>query len=512
MAVITRANKSTDKALKEQYHKFMDMLNYGTEWVKSIKVFGGKYQGRTLLVPIRTQKVQPGRFISENEALPTPVDARSTFIEFDIVIYVARMATSWVAQEFDSGSVVKLQQDLEAWITSNNEMLEYTAIFGGRTRGIICELPGATNINNATTDNLGAAINASAALELDYDGDFRCFRALGSTSIDSNADESLNCYPDVATSPAGLAGAKTTWVPIDLRCLDDLRPVETGHGITAGPGVVVKFFVVATDELNSTITIVAVDDNSGGASFNLQGLMPVGTGLGVELGTSIAVNTRSVGNIDCWTNHASKEMQGILSNLFFGTYGNVSRAATATTNPNASLRSKSYIQSASPLAPGAGRDTLTGGRVVQLLDIVKGRSGKRPAKLYASPLFNSVYVAAITATFNLNLEVEGGGRHKGDLAPEATKLAGYAIEEMRRMPRGMLLFTSPETWAIVTPTKGGGLQGVPMLRFRVQNKNRDSEVFPHSVTTVWGVFQQVCFEPRCSAVLSGINVVTELLD
>ena len=63
-----------------------------------------------------------------------------------------------------------------------------------------------------------------------------------------------------------------------------------------------------------------------------------------------------------------------------------------------------------------------------------------------------------------------------------------------------------------TPQKGGGLGGVPMLRFRAKLKDRDSETHLNTTTTVWGVFQQVCFAPRENAILAGLNIVNELLD
>jgi hypothetical protein len=202
MAVTTRANKVTDLALKQQYAKYMDLLNYGADWVKLIKVQGERYIGRQLLVPLRTTKIQPGLFVNESDPQPTPVDARSTSILFDVVIYIAKMATSWVAQEFDEGSVVKLSRDLEDWIKSNNENLEYAAIFGHKVRGVISERGlGANAINVIDVDNLGAAIVRSAPLALDFDGDFRCFRALGSSAVLPN-EESLLSYPTVLTSTA----------------------------------------------------------------------------------------------------------------------------------------------------------------------------------------------------------------------------------------------------------------------------------------------------------------------
>ncbi len=511
MAVTTRASKVTAKALKEQYHAFMDLLNYGADWVKELKVSGEVYKGRELIVPIRTEKVQPGAFMGENDPLQTPVSANSTFLSFDVVLYNARIAVTWMAQDFDDGSVVKLSDDMEAWIDSNNENLEYAAIFGNAVRGIICEFPGTAGvpiaIATAFNDNLGAAgANRSAVQELDYDGDFRCFRALGSTSPDPTADESMDCYPLVATSPA--IGTPSTWVPITLRCLDDLRLVESGHGITAGGGAgSFGFFVVATDELNSTITIVAVDSAAALSSFHLQGLMPVGNGIGVELGTTTTLGARTIGNTLCWTNHASKEMFGILHNLFAGTFGTKTRAATASTDPLKALRSRGYIAS---VAAGGGRTALAGARVIRLLDIVRARNSKAPQKLYANPLFNSIYIAAMTSAFNFNVE-SSGAQHKSDLVNTGTRLAGYTINEMRRLPRGMLLFVTPEQWKICTPKKGG-VGGVPMLRFRVQGKNRDSDTYPHTTTTIWGVFQQICFTPRSAAVLSGLDIVNELLD
>jgi hypothetical protein len=515
MAVTTRASKATAKALKEQYGRYMDQLNYGTEWVKKLKVSGEKYQGRKLVVPIRVKKIQPGAFMLETDALQTPVAAESTFLEFDITLYNARLATTWLAQEFDDGSVVKLSTDLEDWITSNNENLEYAAIFGKNVRGIICEMEGAVApgvpiaINIAQVDNNGVGGFISAIFQADYDGDFTAFRALGSTAVDSTADESLNRYPNVLTTPA--VATPATWVPVNLRCLDDLRLVEDGHGITkVAGGDSVKFYVVATNELASTITLVAASDVAT-ASYHLTGLMPLGNGIGVELDTSIAVGALSFGNITCWTQYASKEMDGILQNLFFGTFGGTSRAAagTAPLNPLASLRSRSFIQS---VTPTGNRATITGDRILALLDIVRGRSGDKPKQLFANPLFNSVYVAAMTATFNMNVESSGGAPHKGDIVSVATRLAGYEIQEMRRLPRGMLLFVTPEHWKICTPKKGGGLGGVPMLRFRVQNKNRDSDTYAHTTTTIWGVFQQICMQPRANAVFSGISIVNELLD
>ena len=517
MAVTTRASKVTAKALKEQYHAFMDLLNYGADWVKELKVSGETYKGRELIVPIRTEKVQPGAFMSETDPLQTPVSANSTFLSFDVVLYNARIAVTWMAQDFDDGSVVKLSDDMDAWIDSNNENLEYAAIFGNAVRGVICEFPDSIApdpvpgpnwaIEVAFNDNLGAAgANRSRTLEVDYDGDFRCFRALGSTSPDATSDESMDCYPLVTTSPA--LATRSTWVPITLRCLDDLRVVESGHGITAGAGAgSFGWFVVATDELNSTITIVAVDSAAALSTATLQGLMPVGNGIGVELGTTTTLGARTIGNTLCWANHASKEMFGILHNLFAGTFGGKTRAATASTDPLKALRSRGYIAS---VAAGGGRAALTGARVIRLLDIVRARNSKAPQKLYANPLFNSIYIAAMTSAFNFNVE-SSGAQHKSDLVNTGTRLAGYTINEMRRMPRGMLLFVTPEQWKICTPKKGG-VGGVPMLRFRVQGKHRDSDTYAHTTTTIWGVFQQICFTPRSAAVLSGLDIVNELLD
>ena len=514
MAVTTRANKVTDLALKQQYAKYMDLLNYGADWVKLIKVQGERYIGRQLLVPLRTTKIQPGLFVNESDPQPTPVDARSTSILFDVVIYIAKMATSWVAQEFDEGSVVKLSRDLEDWIKSNNENLEYAAIFGHKVRGVISERVGgdgaggtdpAIVIDQAQNDNLGVGSFASLPQRLDYDGDYRCFRALGSSAILPN-EESLLSYPTVLTNPT--LATVATWVPINLRALDDYALLAAGHGITLnGAATAFQFYVVATDELAGTIDVVALVNAGNTSEWQMQvGIATNGYLFGVEMGETIVVGVApaavlAAGNITCWTNHISKEMLGVLSCLYAGAYGGIDRAAGTR-----ALRSKAW--SVSALFDG-GRAPLTAGRIIALLDIVTGMAGQAPKQLFVNPLFHSIYIAGLGATINLNNE---GGRYKFDGVPEVDKLAGYAMTKIRRLPRGLILFATPETFKIVTPQKGGGLGGVPMLRFRAKLKDRDSETHLNTTTTVWGVFQQVCFAPRENAILAGLNIVNELLD
>jgi hypothetical protein len=262
-----------------------------------------------------------------------------------------------------------------------------------------------------------------------------------------------------------------------------------------------RFYVVGTDELLSEISVIAVVDAGALSTFNLQGISTLGYLFGIEMGEAITVGARTAGNITCWTNHISKEMLGILSCLYAGTYGGVDRAAGTR-----ALRSKAW--SVSVAIPG-GRAPLTAGRIVALLDIVTGMAGQAPKQLFVNPLFHSIYIAGLGATINLNNE---GGRYKFDGVPEVDKLAGYAMTKIRRLPRGLILFATPETFKIVTPQKGGGLGGVPMLRFRAKLKDRDSETHLNTTTTVWGVFQQVCFAPRENAILAGLNIVNELLD
>lgn len=502
MAVITRAQKVVDRALKEQYGKYMDLMNYGTEFIRQLSVSGERFVGRKFLVPIRTTKIQPGRFVAETGAQPDPVAAQSDYLQFDVAIYIAKLATTWVAQEFDSGSVVMLSRDLEDWIKANNENLEYASLFGHRVVGLISEFAGVTAINNAQPDNLGAAgAFKSNTVELDYDGDFRPFRAFGAT-MPGGGPEVMNSYPDVLTTPAGTAGNPATWIPITLRCLDDYQAVESGHGFAGvGAGEVVRFFVVDTNELTSTITLVAVNDSGNASSFNLQALMPVGWAMGVEMGDSITMGARSFGNVTCWSTYKTHEMTGILSNLYDNTFGE----RTRVTLTYKALRSTAFTMNTTA---AGGRAAFGPSRVVQFIDRVNGYAGEKPSELWVSPLFNSIYVAAVSSIQNMNT----GGRWSGDAVPSATTLAGYTMKTMRRMPRGLLLFSSPSTWFVLTPQKGGGLGGVPMLRFRDQLKGVDSETHLNSSTTVWGVFQLCCKEPRKNGTICGVNIVSEILD
>lgn len=504
MAVITRASKVTAKSLKEVYHQYMDLLNYGMEWIENLKVAGMDYKGRTLIVPIRLKKFVPGKYQTETESMQTPVAGETTFLEFDAVLFIARMATTWMAQEFDGGNVVPISDDLKHWISANNESLEYAAIYGGKTRGIISEFPEAALSNVAQNDNAGIGAFRTAIQELDYDGDFGPFKLNGASGGGSSSDAALLRYNGIVTV-APVLGTPSSWVPVDLRCLDDYLLVAADHGITGAGNADTGLYVVAINELTSTITIVLAS-RAATPSLELRLAITQGVGMAVELRETTAIKgplaDRNFGNVNVWSQAASKEMQGILSNLYGGTLGGKDRSLGA----NAALRSKNRIVNT---ALGGGRAALAASRVVELLDITEV-DAKKPSTLWVNPLFNSIYIASFSTAIQLN-QYDGG--QKGfDSVPKATTLAGYTPKTLRRLPRGMILFTTPDSWMIITPKRGGGLGGAPFLKFRNSSSGVDDTVTPTTVTTILGIHNQVCTEPRKNATLCGIHVVQHLAD
>ena len=407
-------------------------------------------------------------------------------IRFDVTEYMDKISFTWrfLAQSKSKRLHSKLAQRIQRVIKENREFCDQTAIFGNVTRGFISErfAAGAIAAGNAFGAGPYNGLHYTTAVTMDYDGDHTRFA--GAT-----------------------LGTPGTWVPVNLRCLDDYQAIEVNHGIVLnGADPNVGLYVTGSSAANGTIDIVLVTDN-GASTLEIDDTqVQDGFAIGVELkdqvnvgaAPGIAIGARQHGAAT--PGDAQYEMSGIFSNLAAGSFGNVDRS-----NANyASLRSTCLTMGVSGVH---ARTDFTSSRLQQWLDEILVLGGGEPTAFWMSPLMRSRYVAAVTTVLsnssNRYQSVNGG---KGDIGVKTLEYAGYAMRTALNMPKGLVVGLNDECWMVLTV--GGNL-----IDFRRQGNTEEGPLFydSESDTTanavLYGIHQLVCDRPNYgNGVLCGIKL------
>jgi len=507
MATSTFATSRLNLLFERQYGKFIDQLNYGFEILDHMSRKKAEFDGEFFYYPVTVARSGHGRYQGEGQNQPTPHGVEDETIRFDVTEYMDKISFTWrfLAQSKSKRLHSKLAQRIQRVIKENREFCDKTAIFGNVTRGFISErMAAAVDANTAgTAVALAGAyfgLVRTEVVQLDYDGDHTRF--------------------------AGAALADpATWVPVNLRCLDDYQAVESGHGLVFAAGKVGSLFVTGSSAADGTIDIVlATDDNTAGTTlFISSAIINNGSAIGVELSNVTAVNAIAIGNRQFGAavpGDAQYEMSGIFSNLAAGSYGNVDRS-----NANyASLRSTCLTMGSSGVH---ARTDFSASRLQQWLDEILVLGGGEPTAFWMSPLMRSRYVAAVTTVLTNTTSVAntvgatttttesasaGGGRYqtvnggKGDIGVKTIEYAGYAMRTALNMPKGLVVGLSDECWVVLTV--GGNL-----IDFRRQGNSEEGPLFydAEGTTTanavLYGIHQLVCDRPNYgNGVLCGISL------
>jgi len=504
MATSTFATSRLNLLFERQYGKFIDQLNYGFEILDHMSRKKAEFDGEFFYYPVTVARSGHGRYQGEGQNQPTPHGVEDETIRFDVTEYMDKISFTWrfLAQSKSKRLHSKLAQRIQRVIKENREFCDKTAIFGNVTRGFISErFAGGPIAAGNPLGGIYAGLHHTTAVTMDYDGDHTRFAG------------------------ANLADP-ATWVPVNVRCLDDYQAIEVGHGITLnGANANVGLFITGSSAANGTVDLVLVTDNAASELEIDATQVQDGFAMGVELknqlnvgAAAIAIGNRQFGA--AVPGDAQYEMSGIFSNLAAGSYGNVDRS-----NANyASLRSTCLTMGSSGVH---ARTDFSAARLQQWLDEILVLGGGEPTAFWMSPLMRSRYVAAVTTVLTNTTSVAntvgavttttesasaGGGRYqtvnggKGDIGVKTIEYAGYAMRTALNMPKGLVVGLSDECWVVLTV--GGNL-----IDFRRQGNSEEGPLFydAEGTTTanavLYGIHQLVCDRPNYgNGVLCGISL------
>ena len=493
----TFATSRINLLFERQYGKFIDQLNYGFEILDHMGRKKAEFDGEYFYYPVTVTRSGHGRYQGEGQAQIDAHGVEDETIRFDVTEYMDKISFTWrfLAQSKSKRLHSKLARRIQRVIKENREFCDKTAIFGNVTRGFISErmpaVPGAVNIDAALPAPYAALSGLDGGpLKLDYDGDHSKFANV------------------VSANPA-------TWVPVNLRFLDDYGLAGIGNGISGGAGNA-QFYVTGSSAANGTIDIEAVSDVNTRTLFISDAVINDGFAIGVELSDATAVGATTVGDPAFGKivagavapGDASYEMQGIFSNLAAGSFGNVDRS-----NANyASLRSTCVTMGNSGVH---ARTDFTSSRLQQWLDQMLVLGGGEPTAFWMSPLMRSRYVAAVTTVLTNTVgatSTGSAGRYqtvnggKGDIGVKTLEYAGYAMRTALNMPKGLVVGLHDDCWMILTV--GGNL-----IDFRRQGNTEDGPLFYDADGTtvanavLYGIHQLVCDRPNYgNGVICGISL------
>lgn len=481
MATSTFATSRLNLLFERQYGKFIDQLNYGFEILDHMGRKKAEFDGEYFYYPVTVSRSGHGRYQGEGQAQPTPHGVEDETIRFDVTEYMDKISFTWrfLAQSKSKRLHSKLAQRIQRVIKENREFCDKNAIFGSVTRGFISERMAGAGVAMATglAAPHGGLFTTAAAIQLDYDGDHSKFAGID------------------AANPA-------TWVPVDLRLLDDYGTVGIENGITPA-GNNAQVYVVASSAADGTIDLKPVSDNAGKTVLINSTVIANGSAIGVELSDATAVGAVAIGSPKFGTANpgdAQYEMAGIFSNLAAGAFGNVDRS-----NANyASLRSTCMTMGST----GAhARTDFTSSRLQQWLDEMLVLGGGEPTAFWMSPLMRSRYVAAVTTILaNSANQYQSVNNGKGDIGVKTIEYAGYSMRTALNMPKGLVVGLNDECWMVLTV--GGNL-----IDFRRQGNTEDGPLFydAEGTTTanavLYGIHQLVCDRPNYgNGVLCGISL------
>lgn len=489
MAVSTFATSQLNRLFERQYSTFIDMLNYGFEILDHVSKKKAEFDGEFFYYPVTVTRAGHGRYQGEAQAQPTPHGVEDDTIRFQPTEFIDKIAFSWrmLMQASSPRLHSKIARRIARVVKENREFCDKIAIFGNATRGFGSErMAAALNANTGgTAVALGGAfvgLTRTAVAVLDYDGDHTRF--------------------------AGAAVATPgTWIPIDIRLLDDYSTLASGHGITFAAGKVGDLFITGSNAILGTIDVVLVTDDTTANTFwqISSAVIADGSSYGVELKDVTSVAGVAIGNRQLGATtpgDASQEMTGIFSNLAAGTYGGKDRSTAGFS----SLRSTCITMSDAGTHP---RANFTATRLQVWLDEMQVLGGGEPTDFWMSPLMRSRYVAAVTvvlANSTQRHQVTDGAGGKGDIGVKTIEYAGYKMRTALNMPKGLLVALNDETWMVLTV-------GGKLIDFRRQGGGEDGPLFyddPGTTTgnaVLYGVHQLICNRPNFgNGILNGITL------
>jgi hypothetical protein len=493
MAQMTRGADVLNNLLEKQYDKFRDMVNYGFEFLEGVErqAASTTLNGEKFTIPYVAKRFGTGEYITAEGGALAPIrKIDGETVEFDVVEYNDRLGVSWKSLSMDKGNKslkLSIARRLKIALDENREKLDKDSIFGNKVRGFINERVDTTTWVNFAGGGAPAVTAAGGGgangifNTLEYDGDFTPF---------------LNCvHADVST-----------YVPINLVCLDDYAYIADGHGITIGGAGLVALYVSAIDIANGTLELALVDNLAGGGStadWLTAGVIAPGFALAVELAPSVPI--AGTGTVAFWTGTAVKEMTGAFTQLFAQDWGGKDRSSA----------DRPFTRAIGVTMANSGAHARTGfspSRVAKFLAQVQVQGGELPTSVWCNPFVRAAYVDGVTSiSSTVTARRDLQSKSTVDMVPNSLEIAGEMFRTCKNMPDGLLLWTRLEDWTILVPMDSGGV----MIDWRRYDGQPDGPFWrddpagtASAIATLYGIFQLVAQAPNCgNGLICGISRV-----